>query len=465
MATRMTIFIVAFAALHGLAEAADQATAFTYQGELRDAGVSANGSYDIGASLWTDPTGGDQIGVMLAYENVQVADGRFVLELDWGADAFDNSGRWLELSVDGTLLAPRQALTRTPYAIQTRGIFVGDDGKVGLGRSNPTARLDVVSDTAGSGNNTARFAAPEIGSRVSHVHYGPNGDWYIRSATGDGAVLIQDTGGKVGIGTGSPQHPLHIDAFVSDPALQVTNTSEIFGVDAGDGIGVLADKVGLQVYSNSLYAAKLEGLDYRAYLGGFGHSAGSFHNAGGNHIAVLASDIRAGYFKGSVRIDGSLTKQGGTFQIDHPLDPENRFLSHSFVESPDMKNIYDGRIVTDERGYAIVELPAYFEALNRDFRYQLTVIGEFVQAIVAEEIQDNRFVIRTEKPNIQVSWMVTGIRDDAYARLYPVIVEMDKAEHERGLYLAPEAFGMPKERGLSWHETNGRSTVAASTNR
>ena len=96
----------------------------------------------------------------------------------------------------------------------------------------------------------------------------------------------------------------------------------------------------------------------------------------------------AGWFQGRVHVNGTLSKAAGSFKIDHPLDPENKYLSHSFVESPDMKNVYDGIVTTDADGYATVELPDWFEALNRDFRYQLTVIdgGEaFVLAKVARE--------------------------------------------------------------------------------
>ncbi len=94
----------------------------------------------------------------------------------------------------------------------------------------------------------------------------------------------------------------------------------------------------------------------------------------------------AGRFEGPVHVQGTLTKASGSFKIDHPLDPANKFLSHSFVESPDMKNIYDGNVTTDATGSAIVTLPDYFETLNRDFRYQLTVLGQFAQAIVSREI-------------------------------------------------------------------------------
>src|SRR5204863_8739705 len=152
-------------------------------------------------------------------------------------------------------------------------------------------------------------------------------------------------------------------------------------------------------------------------------------------------DGNAGYFDGRVEVTGTLTKGAGSFKIDHPLDPANKFLSHSFVESPDMMNIYNGNITTDASGEATVAMPDYFEALNRDFRYQLTVIGQFAQAIIASEMRDKQFTIKTDKPNVKVSWQVTGIRQDAFANAYRVAVEEEKVGVERGAYLHPELFG------------------------
>jgi len=147
---------------------------------------------------------------------------------------------------------------------------------------------------------------------------------------------------------------------------------------------------------------------------------------------------------GDLGVLGTLTKGAGTFKIDHPLDPENKYLSHSFVESPDMKNVYDGIVSTDAEGKAIVELPDYFEALNSDPRYQLTVIGSPANAYVSQKVRDNRFIIRTSEPNIEVSWQVTGIRQDAYAKQNPIVVEEEKAVAVRGRYLHPEALGKPE---------------------
>jgi hypothetical protein len=177
--------------------------------------------------------------------------------------------------------------------------------------------------------------------------------------------------------------------------------------------------------------------------------------------AILASNQGAygggaGQFFGDVEVYGNLTCSGDkNFKIDHPLDPENKYLYHSCVESPDRMNIYNGNAVTDENGYATVTLPAYFETLNRDFRYQLTVIGQFAQAIVAETIRDDAFVIRTDKPNVEVSWQVTGVRQDAWARTNPMRVEVEKPEPERGTYLCPEGYDMPAELGRDYEVRHG----------
>src|SRR5581483_4488123 len=111
------------------------------------------------------------------------------------------------------------------------------------------------------------------------------------------------------------------------------------------------------------------------------------------------------------------------FQIDHPLDPANKYLTHACIESSERLNVYSGNVTTDGAGRANVLLPDWLEALNEDFRYQLTVIGQFAQAIVAQEIAHGQFAIQTDKPFVKVSWQVTGVRKDAYAKAHPLPVE------------------------------------------
>ena len=183
--------------------------------------------------------------------------------------------------------------------------------------------------------------------------------------------------------------------------------------------------------------------------------AGYFDNAGGGYILVgVVNEQPAhkfhvdgfgdGYFSGNLDVGGMLSKGGGSFKIDHPLDPANKYLYHSFVESSDMMNIYNGNVTTDANGLATVQLPDWFQALNTDFRYQLTVIGQFAQAIVASKVANNQFRIQTDKPNVEVSWQVTGIRQDAFANANRVQVEVNKAPADHRHYLHPESYGAPE---------------------
>ena len=187
-----------------------------------------------------------------------------------------------------------------------------------------------------------------------------------------------------------------------------------------------------------------------------GRSSGAGHTSGAGVVAFAgltaggATAGPAGDFRGDVAVSGKLSKGAGSFKIDHPLDPENKYLYHSFVESPDMMNIYNGTITTDSDGNATVTLPDWFEALNQDFRYQLTVIGTFAQAIVAEKVKGNRFTVKTNAPNVEVSWQVTGIRHDAFANKNRIVVEEQKPEDERGFYLHPDAFSQPASKGVQF---------------
>ncbi len=161
----------------------------------------------------------------------------------------------------------------------------------------------------------------------------------------------------------------------------------------------------------------------------------------------------AGRFSGNVEVTGTLSKGGGSFKIDHPLDPQNKYLYHSFVESPDMMNIYNGNTALDGRGEAWVELPEWFEALNGDFRYQLTAIGAPGPNLhIAERIAGNRFRIAGGSAGMEVSWQVTGVRRDPFAQAHRIEVEADKPQEERGKYLYAREYGEPESMGVEYEE-------------
>jgi hypothetical protein len=176
-------------------------------------------------------------------------------------------------------------------------------------------------------------------------------------------------------------------------------------------------------------------------------------NPSGDALLAINQGDAAGpaaLFIGSVTVAGNLAKSSGSFQIDHPLDPANKYLYHSFVESPDMMNIYNGDIRLDENGQAVVTLPHWFESLNQEFRYQLTAMGvPGPNLYIAEKVRNNRFRIAGGQPGMEVSWQVTGIRHDAWANAHRIPVEIAKPENERGFYIHPELFGAPQSKSIA----------------
>ena len=149
------------------------------------------------------------------------------------------------------------------------------------------------------------------------------------------------------------------------------------------GQGVFGESFGTQVSPNGFGPDGVDGISHSSA----GSGVAGVNNSGGDGVFAQASSGGfAGFFLGNVQVNGNVSKAGGSFQIDHPLDPANKYLSHSFVESPDMMNVYNGNVTTDAQGKAMVQMPEWFEALNRDFRYQLTVIGQFAEAMVSSEI-------------------------------------------------------------------------------
>jgi hypothetical protein len=241
--------------------------------------------------------------------------------------------------------------------------------------------------------------------------------------------------------------------------------------DSNNGYGVVGNSnSGAAVYGTSGTGVGVNGISdshYGVYgvsssnngvYGQSTHGNGVFGTSGtGSGAGVYGTGSTwAGYFAGDVHVTGTCCSAGaGTYKIDDPTDPANRYLYHSAVESPDMMDIYNGNVTTDDKGQATVTMPPYFQALNRDFRYQLTVIaqpGQFAQAIVTSEITDNRFSIQTDKPNVKVSWQVTGIRQDGYANVHRMPVEVDKPAGEKGKYLYPTELGRPASSGVDSQE-------------
>jgi hypothetical protein len=432
-------------------------TAWTYQGQLRRSGAAYNGTCNFQFSLWNAASAGAQQGSTQSINGVNVVNGLFTVVLDFAeqfGDQFFGDARWLGTSVqcsgDGgfTPLDPRQAITAAPYALSLRpGAGISSD-------SGPwTLRLTMSGPGSGTALSVANLGT---GNAVTAASVNGNGV-YGSSGAGSGAGIF-------GINTGNGAAIYGENTFGSGYAGQFVGRVEVGGslnvfsqgnAISGSGVyavsGVSNDPNGLGVYGFAT------GTNAAGVYGENSSGAAVWGKTTGAGSAIYGQNTGnglAGRFTGPVVVEGNLIVQGtlfkssGSFRIDHPLDPANKYLSHSFVESPEMKNIYEGNVTTDSSGSATVILPDYFAALNRDYHYQLTVLGQFAQAIVSREIAGNSFEIHTDKPGVKVSWLVTGIRQDAYAEANPIVVEESKPVEEQGLYLFPAGFGAGAEKQI-----------------
>ena len=310
-----------------------------------------------------------------------------------------------------------------------------------------------LSGGATSGNATLNIAVPLALS--GNVEFGS-----IIAATNSGSSPSADAIAAVATGPlGRAVHGRADDgiAVVGD---SLTGTGVIGTSTDGDGtVGTCITGVGVRGISAESHGVTGQSMGSGSSGDGVrgtatgpnGNGVHGISNNGNGAYGVFGESTSgyAGYFSGKVTVTGNLSKGAGSFIIDHPLDPANKYLSHSFVESPDMKNVYDGIAVLDADGRAEVELPDWFQALNRDFRYQLTCIGAFAPVYVAEKIHDNRFAIAGGAPGQEVSWQVTGIRQDAYANAHRIVVEESKPAAEVGHFLHPAELGMPASMSMT----------------
>jgi len=396
------------------------------------------------------------------------------------------------LTSDGSGMGTWQAAGADgDWTISGSDVYSAVSGNVGIGTSTPDAKLTIESPT----DWNTLVKVNQVGSRkYAGLRLDRNDaeTWFVgmrhlndrlvfrRSASSNDMVI--DTTGNVGIGTGSsaPEAQLHVDAsqqyaglFESDSSSSDTKVlrAEYTGTGSYDAVAVYGEAAATDYFgyggffvggymgvygkvsptgTDSYWGVRGDaiggsgtnyGVDGYAY--GSGTNYGVFGDVGGG------STNYAGYFNGLLHAT-TATASVKAFKIDHPLDPENRYLYHSSVESPDMMNVYNGNAVLDARGEAWVSLPEYFQALNRDFRYQLTCIGGFAPVYVAEEISGNRFQIAGGDPGMKISWQVTGIRHDPVAQAGRIEAETMKPASERGKYLNPEAYGQPESMGVGY---------------
>ena len=349
-------------------------------------------------------------------------------------------------------------------------VWLKNDATIQSGAPGNSVDIRFTPDSGGAvGTPNAYIRAQEDGngSYGTSMQFGT-----VTYGSGDSSERMRITStGFVGIGTTVPEYPLDVRGGVPASTYGGSYALNVLGANASSGSGDLgtagvkatggtgdpdaaAGGDGLDANGGSGYGGG-NGVVATGGLGAFEDGVGGRFTGGdtsffGDGVDAIAGSGYAGYFSGSVDITGTLSKGGGSFKIDHPLDPANKYLYHSFVESPDMKNVYDGVVTLDANGEAVVDFPDWFSVLNRDFRYQLTCIGGFAPVYIAEKINNNHFKIAGGKPGLEVSWQVTGIRQDAWANAHRIPVEEEKEAKLRGFYIHPELYGAPPEKQIEW---------------
>jgi hypothetical protein len=411
---------------------------------FRDGTLIGNGT--AGSPLGIAPGG---VGTLqLANNSVtgqKIANGNVVRSFN---GLFDN----IQLTAGSNITITPSGNTLTIAATNALSEVVHDATLAGNGTSASPLKLAVplslTGSVADSGavlsvSNTARMFDPGTDSirwaaKLSHGRRGRGCDWRKGNNTG-GTATASNTGSFTGGDGVSAEGGSAVNGGLAGAGVSAVGGSN---TNARGGAGVLA------IGGSTLNDKGGEGV--------LAIAGDSPNGIGGDAIVAVAGAGGAGNngFAGSffvdVEVSGNFNVIGGSknFKIDHPLDPANQYLYHAAIESSEVLNIYSGNVTTDSNGEAAISLPDWFESINSDLRYQLTVVGQFAQAIVAGEVNNNRFTIKTSAPNVKVSWQVTGVRSDVAMKKHPFKVVEAKAEGERGHYLVPEAFDQPEEKSV-----------------
>jgi len=269
------------------------------------------------------------------------------------------------------------------------------------------------------------------------------GVWGSNTSSGFGWGVLGDTGSQSpGIGvfgrTGAgPSVTYGVEGNSSSSAANAAGVFGLINSAAANAAGVRGQN------SGNCCGMGVAGFHTGSGIGVYGEAQNGFAVSG------FSPNNWSGYFQGSVNVVGTLFKSSGAFRIDNPIDPAHSYLQHSFVESPDMKNVYDGVVRTNGKGFATVTLPNWFEGLNKNFRYQLTIVGRRGwRARVVKEIAKNRFTIQSDEPRVKVSWQVTGIRHDAYANAHRIQTVVPKSGSADGKYVHPDLYGKPMSKSV-----------------
>jgi hypothetical protein len=249
-----------------------------------------------------------------------------------------------------------------------------------------------------------------------------------------GGLHFDATTKRFGINSPLPDAVLHVSSSSSDRAAHFSSPSS-------SSSGLFSE-----VTAPAAQVSAMEALSHSPLLEGAA-IRGRNDSPQGQSVGVLGEcHSQQGFGLFSIGNTGATGLK--SFYIDHPLDPANKFLRHYSMEGPEALNIYRGTVTLNPAGEATVTLPDYFESINKDFDYQLTCVGGFAPVYIADEVHNNTFRIAGGRSGLKVCWVVTGVRNDAFARTMTAPVEEQKPAALRGKYLHPELVGQPADKAI-----------------
>ena len=452
------------------------------------AAIRASGSDNVGVDATTDNANGPAIrarasgsaGTGAAIEALGVGNAGLVARTDNGdryavdAQSGPTGGTAAAVRAAGVVTTGLEASTGSGFAFAITAVNTGEPGYGGglikasggdvygidVDNESPIfpairARNASASSNYGSAVQATSVANPAIdataeGATANAVRaMAPSTAIYAESTAGgyqSAAVMgvampagaTDDTTGVVGIGGPT-------ESF-STGVIGVSNDAQGTGVyglaDGNAAAGVFgSNSNGAAVFG---YTSSGDGVNGLATTSGVGVRGTSSSGVG---VFGDSSSGDAGYFDGNLYAT-SASASVKAFRIDHPADPANRVLMHACVESSERLTLYAGTVRTDAAGEAFVEVPAWFEGLNHEVRYQLTPIGD-ARTWIRDKLAGRRFGIATSVPHTEVCWQLSAVRRDPYAVAHPLVVESDKRGHEKGRYLNPVEHGQPEDLGVA----------------
>lgn len=495
------IFVLGSLCLSAAAMA--QSTAFSYQGQLQDGGVPANGLHDFRFRLFDAASGGTQVGTTQCADNLLVTGGVVTATIDFGNQFITPAQRFMEVEVRRdtgldcantagfTTLTTRQLISATPLATHAKSafsldaangsianaVFVDNTGRVGIGTTAPTHRVHVAAASP-------TLALQDLNPASQQTGYVSFRD----AANAERAWVGYGTIGSTEFTVINARPSADLALWTTRDMRFITNATERMRINAAGGVTIGAPNrtsfltlhggagISGSVSANDIIVgggpSSVAYVDVSApnVVGGglgvfadIGRTDATFCTAVRAEVQTTEINSQAIYAVGRFRATGTKS-----FCIDHPDDPTNKFLLHYCAESPEVINFYRGTATLDASGRAVVTLPPYFAKINTRPSYQLTPVGAPMPSLhIAERINEKAlaagaaaaadraapacwFTIAGGVPGGEVCWRVEAARNDAWARAAGAPVELDKPPTERGTYQHPEVYGQPETLGTGY---------------